>query len=98
MTCLDFVLDKKRPLRFLHLDVEGWETYALLGAVVSLRGVGNTYFVVCGVWDERDRKRRHLALRDTNGFRPPCEDVPAAMAEHPNFERIDDIVHQDRTL
>ena len=55
MTCLDFVLDKIKPLGFLHLDVEGWENYALRGGVVSLRFVGDTFFVVCEVWDDRDR-------------------------------------------
>ena len=38
MTCLDFVLDEINPLGFLHLDVEGWETYALREAGVALRG------------------------------------------------------------
>ena len=103
MTCLDFVLDEINPLGFLHLDVEGWEAYSLHGAGKSLCGVNDTCFVVCEVWDERDRKRRrrkrrHLSLRDANGFRPPCDDFLAAMAEHPNFKRIDDIIDQDRNL
>ena len=98
MTCLDLVLDKINPLGFLHLDVEGWDTYALLGAGEALRGIDNTCFVVCEVWYERGRKRRHLALRDADGFGPPCNDVLAAMAEHPNFKQIDNIVDQDRNL
>ena len=80
MTCLDFVLDKIKPLGFLHLDIEGWENYALRGGVVSLRFVGDTFFVVCEVWDDRDRKRRCLALGNANGFSPPCDYVLAAMA------------------
>ena len=54
MTCLKLVLEKINPLGFLHLDVEGWDTYALRGAVVALCGVGDTCFVFCEVWDERD--------------------------------------------
>ena len=98
MTCLNFVLDKIKPLGFLHLDVEGWETYALRGSVVALRGVDNTCFIVCNLWDERDRKRRHIPLRDADGFGPPCGDVLAAMAEHPDFERIDNILDQDSNM
>ena len=98
MTCLDFILDEIKPLRFLHLNVEGWETYSLRGTGVELCGVDNTCFVVCEVWDEKDRSRRHLSLRDADGFRLPCNNVLAAMAEHPNFKRIDDIVDQDRNL
>ena len=87
ITCLDFVLDEIKPLGFLHLDVDGWETYALRGSRKALRGVNNTCFVVCEVWDERDRKRRYLALRNDDGSGPPCDDFLAAMTEHPNFER-----------
>ena len=87
MTCLDFVLDKIKPLGFLHLDVEGWKAYVLCGAEEALRGVNNTCFFVCEVWYERDRTRRYLALRNADGYGPPCDDVLAAMAEHPNFER-----------
>ena len=79
MTCLDFVLDDIKPLRFLQLKMEGRETYALRGARVALRGVDSTCFVVCEVWDERDRKMRHLALGDTDVFEPPCDDVIAVM-------------------
>ena len=42
MTCLDSVLDKINPLRFLILDVEGWDTYVLRGAGVALCGVNDT--------------------------------------------------------
>ena len=87
MTCLDFVLDEIKTLGFLHLDMEGWETYTLCRAEEALRGVNDTCFIVCEVWDERDRKRRHIALREADGFRPPCDDVLASMTEHPNFER-----------
>ena len=52
MMCLDFVLDEINPLGFLHLDVEGWESYALRWAYVALRGVDDTCFSVCEVWDE----------------------------------------------
>ena len=65
---------------------------------MSLLGVDYTFFVVCEVWDKRDSKRRYLALSDANKFGPPCDDVLVAMAKHPNFERIDDIVDQDRDL
>ena len=41
MTCPNFVLDNINPLRILHLDVEGWEAYALHGAGEALRGVNN---------------------------------------------------------
>ena len=47
MTCLDFVLDEIKPLGFLHLEVESWETYALRGARVALRSVDKTCFVFC---------------------------------------------------
>ena len=39
------------------------------------------------MWYERYGKRRYIDLRDDDGFRPPCDDVLANMAEHPNFER-----------
>ena len=68
------------------------------GAVVSLRGVNVTCFVVCEVQDNTVRKRRHLAFRDADGFGPPCNDVLAAMEEHPNFERIENTVDQYRNL
>ena len=71
MTCLNFVLDEINPLVFLHLDKEGWKAYALCGDREALHGVNDTCFVFCEVWDERDRKRRHLALRDADGSRPP---------------------------
>ena len=87
VTCLDFFLDEINPLRFLHLDVEGWDAYVLRGDGEALHGVNNTCFVVCEVWDDRDRKRRYLALRGADGSGPPCDDVLVAMAEHPNFNR-----------
>ena len=97
MTCLDFILDEINP-RFLHLDVEGWEAHVLRGDREALCGVDNTCFIVCEVWEERDRKRRHLALRDAYGYGPPCDDVLAAISEHPNFERIDDIIDQGSNM
>ena len=42
MTCLNFLLYKINPLRFLYLDMEGWDTYALRGAGVALRGIDYT--------------------------------------------------------
>ena len=87
MTCLYFVLDKINLFGFLHLDVEGWEAYAMSGDGEALRGFNNTCFVVCEVWYDRDRKKRYLFLRDTDGSGPPCNDVLVAMVEHPNFER-----------
>ena len=86
ITCLDFVLDEVKPLGFLYLDVKGWEAYALRGSREALRGVKNTCFVVCEVWDYSNRKRRYLALSDADGSGPPCDDVLAAIAEHPNFD------------
>ena len=59
--------------------MEGWETYSLRGAGVVLRGVDDTCFVVCEVWDYRDRKRRNIALRDADGFVPPCDNFLVAM-------------------
>ena len=85
MTYLDYVLDKINTLGFLQLDMEGCESYALRGSGETLYGVENTCFIVCDVWDDRDRKRRNLNLRDADGFGPPCDDVLAAMAEHSNF-------------
>ena len=87
MTCLDFVFDEIKTLEFLHLDVEGWEAYALRGAGEALHDVNDACFVVCEVWDERDTKRRFFALRNADGSGPPCDDVLTAIAEHPNFER-----------
>ena len=49
MTCLDFILDEIKPPKFLHLDVEGWYTYDLRGAVVALYGANDTCFIVCEV-------------------------------------------------
>ena len=98
MKCLKFVLEDINILGFLHLDMEGWETYALRGDVVALRGIDDTCCVVCVVWYERDMKRRHISLRYADGFRPPCNDILASMVEHPNFEWIDYIADQDRNL
>ena len=66
MACLNFVLEEIKPLRSLHLDVEGWDNYELRGSGVALRGVDNTCFIACEVWDERDGKSMHLALRDAD--------------------------------
>ena len=98
MICLDFILDEINPLGLLHLNVEGWEAYALHGALEELHIVDNACFVVYEVWYERDSKRRYLALRDADGFGPPCDDVLSAMAEYPKSERINNIVDQDRNL
>ena len=98
MTCLDFVLDEKIHLGLLQLEVEGWEAHAPCGDGEALRGANDTCFIVCEVWDVRDKKRRHLSLRGANVFGPPCDDVLAAMVEHPNFERIDDIVDTDKNM
>ena len=65
---------------------------------MALRGIDDTCFIGCEVWDESDRKMRHLALRDADGFGPPCSDVLTAMAENPNFKRINNIVSQDRNM
>ena len=72
---------------FTGIDMEGWEAYALHGAGEALSGVKDTCFVFCEVWDGRDRKRRYLALRDTDESGPPCNDVLSPMTEHPNFEQ-----------
>ena len=42
--------------------------------IEALRGVKDTCVVVCEVWDERERKRRYLTLRDADGSSPPCDD------------------------
>ena len=47
MTCLNFVLDEIKLLRFLYLDMKGWEAYALRGAEETLRGVNDICFDVC---------------------------------------------------
>ena len=86
MTCLDLVLDKIKPNWFLHLDVEGWNKYALYGDRVAPRGVEDTCFVICEVWYERDRNSKHLGHRYANGFGPTCDDIFPAMAEHPIFK------------
>ena len=75
-------LGRDKALGLLHLDVEGWDTYALRGAGVALHGVDDTCFVVCEVSEERDRKRRNIALSDANVLVPLCKDVLAAMVEH----------------
>ena len=85
MAFLDFVLDDIKPLGFLRLVVERWEAYYLRGAGEALRSVNNNCFVVCEVWDDRDRKRNYIALRDANVPGTPCDDVLSAMEEHPNF-------------
>ena len=72
--------------------MKGWEIYALCEAGVALRVVENTSFIVYEVWDKRDMKRRNLSLRYANGLGPPCDDFLATMAEHPNFELINNIV------
>ena len=66
MACLNFVLEDIKPLRFLHLDVEGWDTYKLRGSRVAICGVDNTCFIVCEVLDERYGKSRNLALKYAN--------------------------------
>ena len=78
--------------------MEGWEIYALRGAGVALHSVDDTCFVVCGVWDERDRKMRHFALRYAYGFGPSCDNVLSTMEEHTNFKWINDTVDQNMNL
>ena len=67
--------------------MQGWEAYDLHGAGDELHGDNDKCFVFCEVWDERDRKRMYSALRYANGSGPPCDNILAAMADHPNFEQ-----------
>lgn len=95
MISLDSIKDEILPLGLLHLDVEGWESKALLGASDILRETTTDCYIICEVWDERDRKMRKKAIReDTLAGR----DVLTLMGKFPQFERTDDIVDQERNL
>jgi len=96
MISLDHMKEEILPLGLLHLDVEGWEARALNGAQEILSQIHATCFIVAEVWDEKDRKKRHKAIID-----PDCksgDDVLAAMAPYHQFERLPDIIDQDRNL
>ena len=95
---LDFILDEIEPLGFLHLDVEGWEAYSLRRAGEALRGVIDTCFVICEVWDDRDRKRRYLPLSDADGSGPPCDNSSPPWRNILTSSRIDDIVDHNWNL
>ncbi len=101
MISLDSMMEEILPLGFLHLDVEGWEVEALRGADKILKETNNVCYVVCEVWDIKDKKRRHLAVRDTlteDGDGEPGHGVLTSMAAYPQFERLPDIVDQDRNM
>ena len=87
MTCLHFVVDEIKPLGFLHLDVEGWEAYALCGMErhSAVSRLHTSLSVRC--WMRGIGREMNLALMDADGSGPPYDDFIAAMAEHPNFER-----------
>jgi hypothetical protein len=96
MISLDSIKHEILPLGLLHLDVEGWESRALNGSTEILSETTNTCFVICEVWDEKDRKKRHKAIIDAEG--KPGDDVLAAMEMYPQFERLDDVVDHERNL
>lgn len=96
MISLDHMKEEILPLGLLHLDVEGWEARALKGAQDILSQINATCFIVAEIWDEKDRKKRQKAVID-----PDCEsgfDVLAAMKPYQQFERLPDIIDQDRNL
>jgi FkbM family methyltransferase len=94
MISLDSMKEEILPLGLLHLDVEGWEPRALLGAreILEQTSAGTKCFVVAEVWNERDCKRRGM------GEAKPDDGVIAAMQQHPHFQRVDDIVDVERNL
>jgi len=96
MISLDSMKNEINPLGLLHLDVEGWEARALHGANEILSEIKDTCYIVCEVWDEKDRKKRHKAVVDAEG--KPGDAVLAAIEAYSQFERLDDIVDQDRNL
>lgn len=114
MISLDSIKSQIMPLGLLHLDVEGWEAQALKGATSILKESNHTCFIICEVWDEKDRRRRQKALEnrvtletDVNSDgrlsvddyeMSPEDEIVSIMAQYKQFYRHDDIVDQDRNL
>jgi hypothetical protein len=96
MISLDSIKEEILPLGFLHLDVEGWEARALNGAQEIISQINDTCFIVAEIWDEKDCKKRQKAV--INPDCRPGDDVLASMMPFDQFERLADIVDQDRNL
>ncbi len=114
MISLDSIKSQIIPLGLLHLDVEGWEAQALKGATSILKESNDTCFIICEVWDGKDRRRRQKALenrvtletdRNNEGEfiiddyeMSPEDEIISIMAQYKQFYRHDDIVDHDRNL
>jgi FkbM family methyltransferase len=68
MISLDSMKDDIMPLGFLHLDVEGWESQALLGASAILQQTLSNSYIICEVWDKKDRMRRKKAIESQTQY------------------------------
>ena len=92
MIKLDSMASTILPLGFLHLDVEGWESRALIGAKGILTATNGVCHVLAEVWDEKDCRRRKAEIID------PVSQIEAVMEEHMQFKRQDDVIDQERNL
>ena len=92
MISLDSLLSTLSPVSFLHLDVEGWEARALLGATSLLAAAAHTpCTIVAEVWSAKEALRR--------GSSPtPAADIAEALAPFPHFQRLPDLVDQERNV
>mmetsp|Transcript_11635 Transcript_11635/g.21760 ORF Transcript_11635/g.21760 Transcript_11635/m.21760 type:complete len:361 (-) Transcript_11635:1809-2891(-) len=98
MISLDSIQNEILPLGILHLDVEGWEAKVLRGAKEILNQVTNTCYIIAEVWDEKDRRMRRTASSFHSDGSDPEEEILNIMKDYPQFERLDDIVDQERNL
>ena len=96
MISLDSIKSEILPVGLLHLDVEGWEPQALNGATSILEEMKDTCFIICEVWDDKDRRRRKNAIADN--IVTAEDEIVDIMARFPHFIRQEDIIDQDRNL
>jgi FkbM family methyltransferase len=96
MISLNSIKNEILPLGMLHLDIEGWEARALRGANDILHQVNHNCFIIAEEWDKRDRKSRRIALLDSNSSTE--EEIIEIMKEFVQFERLEDIIDQERNL
>lgn len=93
MITLDSLQERICSLGILHIDVEGWESQVLMGAIELLsRKCGTPCYIIAEAWTPAQSQRRS-GLDDAQG-----SIVQAITAHHASFERVDDIVDVERNV